>query len=77
MSDNSKLIGAFIVGAAVGAALGYLLASEDKSKAMDTIEETINLIKDKLHEGIEKGRIVVNDLADKAEEVLNTKEPKT
>ncbi len=41
---------------------------------MDTIEGTITLIKDKLHDGIEKGRTVVNDLADKAEELLNTKE---
>ena len=74
MSDNSKIIAALVVGAAVGAAIGYFMASDDKDEAMDTIEGTINTIKDKLHDGIEKGRTVVNDLADKAEELLNTKE---
>jgi hypothetical protein len=74
MSDNSKIIAALLVGAAVGAAIGYFIASEDKDEAMDTIEGTITVIKDKLHNGIEKGRTALNDLADKAEELLNTKE---
>jgi hypothetical protein len=74
MSDNSKIITALLVGAAIGAAVGYFIAKEDKDEAMDTIEGTITLIKDKLHNGIEKGRTIVNDLADKAEELLNSNE---
>jgi membrane protein DedA with SNARE-associated domain len=74
MSDNSKIIAALLVGAAVGAAIGYFIAKENKEEAMDNIEGTITLIKDKLHDGIEKGRTIVNDLADKAEELLNTEE---
>jgi hypothetical protein len=74
MNDNSKIIAALLVGAAIGTAIGYFIAKEDKEEAMETIEGTINLIKDKLHNGIEKGRTVVNDLADKAEELLNSNE---
>jgi len=76
MNDNSKIIATFLVGAAIGAAIGYFIASDDKDKAADIIEDTMDTIKNKLHDGIEKGRTVVNDLADKAEELLNTKEAK-
>jgi len=76
MNDNSKIIATFLVGAAIGAAIGYFIASDDKDKAADIIEDTIDTMKNKLHDGIEKGRTVVNDLADKAEELLNTKEAK-
>jgi hypothetical protein len=74
MSDNSKIITALLVGAAVGAAVGYFIASDDKDKALETLGDSITSIKDKLRSHIETGRNMVNHVADKAEELLNTSE---
>ena len=55
MSDNGKIIGALVLGAAAGAVLGMLFApskgSELRKKIKDNAEDLIDELTDKIKEG--------------------------
>ncbi len=83
MSDNSKTLTALLVGAAVGAVLGLLLAPDKgtniRNKLMkfgrDTgeelgsyLDEGINYAKNKFEEGKSKASGLADDIHNKAEE---------
>jgi gas vesicle protein len=72
MSDQSKGILMFLMGAAVGVAVGYFLASDDKEEIIDNIKNKVNKVKDDLEGQIEKGKKIVTDLKKKATDLLES-----
>lgn len=59
-NNNAKLVGALLVGAAIGGALGILFApnkgSETRKKLLAKGDDLSGSIKDKFNEFIEKGK---------------------
>jgi gas vesicle protein len=70
MNDNSKAVLMFIFGAAVGVAVGYFLASDNKEEIISDIKEKVNKATDTLEDQIEKGKKLVGDLKKKATDLL-------
>ncbi len=72
MDDNnnngSKLLFAFLAGAAIGAAVGYFLNSDKKDELLEDLKESALRIKDDLQEGIEKGKSVIDNIIKTAKE---------
>jgi gas vesicle protein len=72
MDDNnnngSKLLFAFLAGAAIGAAVGYFLNSDKKDELLEDLKESALKIKDDLQEGIEKGKSVIDNIIKTAKE---------
>ena len=66
MNDNSKAVLMFIFGAAVGVAVGYFLASDNKEEIISDIKDKVNKATDTLEDQIEKGKKLVGDLKKKA-----------
>lgn len=68
-NNNAKLVGALIVGAALGAALGILFApnkgSETRKKLMAKGEDLTDDLKEKLNEFYERSKKEVEDLKTK------------
>jgi gas vesicle protein len=82
MSDNGKILGALVLGAAAGAVLGLLFApskgSELRKKIKDNADDIIDELSDKINEGKEmlsglkdKASSTTEDLRSKAESELN------
>jgi gas vesicle protein len=82
MSDNGKVLGALLLGAAAGAVLGLLFApskgSELRQKISDNAGDLIDELSDKIGEGKEmlaglkdKAMSKADDLKGKAEEELS------
>ena len=72
MSDNSKGLVMFVLGAAVGVAVGYYLASDDKEEIIETIKGKVNKVKSDLEGQIERGKKLVNDIKQKANDLLES-----
>ncbi|MBS1659132.1 MAG: YtxH domain-containing protein [Chitinophagales bacterium] len=70
MNDNSKAVLMFIFGAAVGVAVGYFLASDNKEEIISDIKDKVNKATDTLEDQIEKGKKLVGDLKKKATDLL-------
>ena len=70
MNDNSKGMVMFILGAAVGVAVGYYLASDNKEEFIENIKDKVNKAKSDLESQIEKGKRLVNDIKQKANDLL-------
>lgn len=68
MSKNSKLFLTFALGAAAGAAIGYLLSSDENK---EKIKNAARKVKDALKEELEKGKDIMDDLKNKAESIIN------
>ncbi len=68
MSKNSKLFLTFALGAAAGAAIGYLLSSDENK---EKIKNAARKVKDSLKDELEKGREIIDDLKNKAESIIN------
>lgn len=52
MANTGKTIATLLIGAAVGAAVGYVIAMDDdkRQKSIDKIKDTFNDLKDKISE---------------------------
>ncbi|MEI7829713.1 MAG: YtxH domain-containing protein [Prolixibacteraceae bacterium] len=62
MSENNgtKILLAFIAGAAVGAAIGYFLNSDKKDEILTDLKEGASKIKKDVEENIDKAKEVVD-----------------
>jgi len=59
-----------ILGLAVGAAIGYLLATdEDKEQLMQGAKKAAGKVKDYVNEGLQKGKKVMGEMRDRANEM--------
>lgn len=67
MKENSKLIAAFIAGAAIGGAVAWFLTSDKKEEILDELKNTAGKLKDDLTDTVEKGKRLVDDIKEKAE----------
>jgi gas vesicle protein len=65
MRDNSKVLGALILGAAAGAVLGLLFAPDKGSNIRQKIKDNAGDILDELADKIEEGRETLNSLKEK------------
>lgn len=68
MEKKSPLILSFIIGAAVGAAVGYLLASGKGEEILSDLKDSAGKMKDELDKQVDKGKEFINDLKSMAEE---------
>jgi gas vesicle protein len=59
-NNGTKLLLAFLAGAVVGVAVGYLLNSDKKDVLIDDLKESASKIKDDIKEGIEKGKTIID-----------------
>ena len=66
MSDNGKVLGALLLGAAAGAVLGLLLAPDKGSNTRKKIQDGTTDLIDQLTDKINEGKDALNDLKDKA-----------
>lgn len=62
MERKSGLILSFIVGAAVGAAIGYLIASGKSEELLADVKEAANKVKDEFDKQMGKGKEFVDDM---------------
>jgi gas vesicle protein len=71
MENSGKIVGALILGAAVGAALGILFApdkgTETRKKLFNGAKDMADNLTDKIKEGASKFRDKADDFADLAE----------
>ncbi|MCW3086189.1 MAG: Gas vesicle protein [Bacteroidetes bacterium] len=66
MSDNGKLLGALVLGAAAGAVLGMMFAPGKGSDLRKKISDNAGDLIDELTEKIKQGKDTLTDLKDKA-----------
>lgn len=66
MSDNGKIVGAVLLGAAVGAVLGLLFAPSKGSDLRKRIAEKTGDILDKFTDNVSEGKDVLSELKTKA-----------
>ena len=71
MSDNSKTILTFLLGAAAGAAIGFYLASDNKEEIISNVKDAAKKVKENFDEEFEKGKKFVDDLKDRVTDLLN------
>lgn len=63
MSENkgTKILLAFIAGAAIGAAIGYFLNSDKKEEILSDIQEGASKLKNDIQENLSKAREMVDN----------------
>ncbi|MCW3076580.1 MAG: Gas vesicle protein [Bacteroidetes bacterium] len=66
MKDNTKILGALVLGAAAGAVLGLLFAPSKGSDLRQQIKDNAEDIIDELAEKINEGKETLSGLKDKA-----------
>jgi len=71
MNDGSKILAAFLAGAAVGAALGLLYAPAPGVETRQNLSEGARKISDKVKAKAEAGMNYVSSLKDKASDTIN------
>ena len=63
-NNNSKLLMAFLAGAAVGVAVGYFLNSDKKDELVEDMKEGAARLKHTLEEGLGKVKDIVDAFTD-------------
>ena len=63
MSENNgtKILLAFVAGAAIGAAIGYFLNSEKKEELLDDLKESAAKLKKDIEENLSKAKEMVDN----------------
>ena len=59
-NNGTKILLAFIAGAAVGAAIGYFLNSENKEEVINDLKEGAASLKNDIQENLSKAKEVVD-----------------
>lgn len=62
-----RINNAFLVGFISGLGVGYYLATNDKDEILEDLKSTAGKVKDKVSEGIDKGKQWVEDIKSKGE----------
>jgi hypothetical protein len=60
--NGTKILLAFIAGAAVGAAIGYFLNSDKKEEIISDIKEGASKLKNDIEDNLTKAKEMVNNL---------------
>ena len=68
MNDNSKVITAFLVGAAIGGAIAWFLTSEKSDELKEEIKDAGGKMGEEFDELIDKGKKFVEEIKSKATE---------
>ena len=68
MSDNSKLLLGFLLGAAAGAALGVLLTTDKGKEMLEKIKETAGEFEEEIKSAVGKGKQMAEDIEVKIKE---------
>jgi gas vesicle protein len=71
MERKSGLLFSFLLGAAAGAAVGYLLANGKAEELTSDLKETAEKLKSEIDRQVEKGKEFIEDIKDKAEQTFN------
>lgn len=71
MEKKTGMMLTFIAGAAVGAAIGYLLASGKGGELKEELDETIGKMKGEIDKQAQKGKEFIDVLKKKAEDALH------
>jgi gas vesicle protein len=71
MANYGKVLGALVVGAAAGAALGVLFAPDKGSETRKRIVKGTNSLIDQLNDKIEEGKSALSDLRRKTNETVH------
>jgi gas vesicle protein len=66
MSENGKILGALVLGAAAGAVLGLLFAPSKGSELREKIKDNADDLMDELSKKIKEGKETLSNLKDKA-----------
>jgi hypothetical protein len=59
-----------IFGLAIGAAVGYVLATEDKDELLEGAKSAANKVKGYLNEGVQKGKKVMSEMRDRVSDEI-------
>ncbi len=65
MSNKSKELATFILGAAVGMAIGYFINSDKREEFLETIKDKAGKISEEIGEQLDKGKEILGKLASK------------
>jgi len=72
MSDNSKLLLGFLIGAAAGAAIGVLLTSDKGKEMLAKIKESASEFEDELKSVVDKGKQMADTFEEKIKQFTET-----
>jgi predicted acylesterase/phospholipase RssA len=67
MENKNGLILSFVIGAAVGAMVGYLMASGKSDEIMEDFKEAADKMKSEFDRTVESGKDFLNNLKNQAE----------
>jgi gas vesicle protein len=70
MEKKSSVLVSFIIGAAVGAAVGYLLSSGKGEELLDDLKDSADNLKDELGKQMDKGKELIGELKSKTDDFV-------
>jgi hypothetical protein len=76
MSENNgtKILLAFVAGAAIGAAIGYFLNSDNKEEVLNDLKEGASKLKSDLEDNLNKAKDLVNNFRKNTEPTTESSE---
>lgn len=70
MEKKSSVLISFIIGAAVGAAVGYLLSSGKGEELLDDLKDSADNLKGELGKQMDKGKELIGELKSKTDDFI-------